>query len=62
MGEGGSCRAWIWFGGSLSLPVQSKLPLALARSGLGDLVYCSKSADGKSLCLRPANAKKLAKT
>ena len=29
MGERGSCRAWLWFGRSLSLPVDWKLPLAL---------------------------------
>ena len=28
MGERGSCRAWLWFGRSLSLPVQTILPLA----------------------------------
>ena len=28
--ERGSCRAWHWFGRSLSLPVSTILPLALA--------------------------------
>ena len=32
MGERGSCRAWLWFGRSLSLPVQWKLPLALRKA------------------------------
>jgi len=28
MGERGSCRAWLWIGRSLSLPVQNILPIA----------------------------------
>jgi len=29
MGGRGSCRAWLWIGRSLSLPVKTILPLAL---------------------------------
>ena len=36
MGEQGSCRAWHGFGRSLSLPVKTTLPLALAM-GVGNV-------------------------
>ncbi len=34
MGERGSCQDWRWFGKSLSLPVESILPLAYLAIGI----------------------------